>query len=135
MSDLSNPPEKEAMLKMIIAAQDAASAAKVQQQIVDSVPAAAPANEDDIFESLKAHFKSKDAFWRSKKFYASVAGYAISVALPVLTGAVTWPMALAGVIGTGVVYMITQAGVDKASATALGNVATQAITAKMGKKS
>ena len=126
------PEVNPQLLQAIVSAQTPAQAYTVAQDIVASVPPVA-ASEDDILESLKDKFGSTP-FYKSKKFWVSAVSFALSVCLPALTGSVTWPMGLAGAAGTAAVYVLSQAGVDHGQAVALGQVATQAIISKTGKK-
>jgi len=116
------------MLEMIQQAQSVAEAGAVHQQIVDSVPA----NEDDIVETLRLHFGGGRL--RSRKFWLSVIGAVLPIGLQLVTGAVTWPVA-AGIAGASLVtWVLSQAGVEKSQASALGQAAQQAIQAKVAKR-
>ena len=116
------------MLAMIQSAQTVAEAGAVHQQIVDSVPA----NEDDIVEALRLQFGGGRL--RSRKFWLSILGVALPIGIQVVTGAVTWPVA-AGLAGASLVtWVLSQAGVDKSQAAALGNAAASAIQAKVAKR-
>lgn len=125
MSDPSTNPE---ILAAIQSATTMVEAEKVHAQIVDSVPA----NEDDIVETLRLHFGGGRL--RSRKFWMSILGVVLPVGIQLATGAVTWPVA-AGLAGASLVtWVLSQAGVDKSQAAALGQAAQQAIQAKVAKR-
>lgn len=117
-----------ALLAAIRSATTEVEAAAVHAQIVDNVPA----NEDDIVETLRLHFGGGRL--RSRKFWLSIIGAVLPIGLQLATGAVTWPVA-AGIAGASLVtWVLSQAGIEKSQASALGQAAANAIQAKVAKR-
>ncbi len=105
-------------------AQDAHAAIQMVQATQD---------EDDIKTALDRMF-GKTPWYRSKKFWMSVLGVALPLVIQASTGAVSWPVA-AGIAGASAVsFVLAQAGVDKAAATAAGQASQTYISAKLAKK-
>jgi len=82
-------------------------------------------NDDDIIIAINRILGlNNKPFYRSKKFWFSVAGVAAPIAAQVLTGQVTWPIAVGGAVASIVSYILAQGSVDKQS--------TQAISSSVG---
>jgi hypothetical protein len=109
--DARTPTEAQAAIVMVQAAQD----------------------EDDIKASLDRMFGGKP-WYRSKKVWLSLLGTALPIVLQATTGAVTWPVAAGLGVASIVTFLLSQAGVDKASANAAAQVTQTYVAAKLAKK-
>ena len=111
----------------------------VAQIIAATTPAEAKAaakavDQDDILASIQAITGAgRVPFYQSKKFWATMAGVLLPTIAQVVTGAVTWPVAIGGGIAAIVAYVVAQAGVDKTTAAAITEASSQIITAKINK--
>jgi hypothetical protein len=116
------------VLAAIKSATDEAAAVKAAEQVV----AEAPANEDDIVDALKSHFGGGKL--RSRKFWLTVVATVLPTVIQIATGAVTWPVAVGGGVAAVVGYVLSQSGIEKQQASALGAAVSNAIIAKAQKK-
>lgn len=92
-------------------------------------------DQDDIVGSInRLMYSGRVPFYRSKKFWMSIVGVVAPVVAQVLTGAVTWPVAIAGGVASIVGYLVTQGGVDKATSTAITQATSRIIAAKINKE-
>ena len=124
---MQDPAVNAELLKAIQTAQTVPEAKVVVEMIQ------ATQDEDDIKVALDRMF-GKTPWYRSKKFYLSILGTALPIVLQASTGAVTWPVA-AGLAGASIItFLLSQAGVDKAQATAAGWASQTYISAKLAKK-
>lgn len=111
VQDAQTPQDAQAAIRMVQAAQD----------------------EDDIKAALERMF-GKTPWYRSKKLWISILTSALPLVIQVMTGAVSWPVAVGIAGAAGVSYILSQAGVDKATATAAGQASQTYISAKLAKK-
>lgn len=113
---------------------DIINARTPEQAVAAAQEAHKELDQDDIVGSINRLMDSgRVPFYRSKKFWMSIIGVVAPVAAQVLTGAVSWPVAIGGAVASIVGYLVTQGGVDKATTTAITQATTKIIISKMEK--